>query len=580
MCIRDRTSPSNEQDGIESWDSSIFNEITNQLIASDSKFSGQNITILYFNNKEDALTKTNAIDTNSAYINITPFLQDIWVSVEINELNTISCLGLKKVAELYVEPRPIAYPVTIERQCDGSQGDDSQDGLYTFDTSTIIDQLLTDPATGVKQDESVLTITYFNEDGSEIPESDFSPNFLTTSQTITIRVEINPSYPEIVNPDGLCYDETTLEFIVDDTPEAYPVTVAPKCDGEDGYDDNDGFNEFDTSNITATLLGSDQSLDNYTVVYQYVDEAGNLLSANELRNPFNTQTQIVTAPITNNLNSSCPATIDIEFVVNPLPTFTVDDDTLVCLNLDPIPIGVTSAEGEYTYTWTHTYNGVNSPFPTSGPTIFIGVGGIYYVTANDVNTGCQRTLSIFVEESEIASFDLNDDGTVSEDENDHFVDVSDITDDNNNKVRIKNIGDLGIGDYEFALYDPAGPYQVDQLFENVRPGIHKLYVRDKRGCGIYEIDISVIGYKKFLTPNGDGIYDTWRILGINEFFLPNSKIYIFDRYGKLIKELDPEGSGWDGTFSGRPMPQSDYWFRVFLEDGREFKGHFSLVRGK
>ena len=166
------------------------------------------------------------------------------------------------------------------------------------------------------------------------------------------------------------------------------------------------------------------------MTYQYVDEAGNLLSSNELRNPFNTQTQTVTATITNNLNPSCPATMNIEFVVNPLPTFTVDDDALVCLNLDPIPIGVTSAEGNYTYTWTHTYNGVNSPFPTSGPTIFIGVGGIYYVTATDVDTGCQRTLSIFVEESEIASFDLNDDGTVSEDEYDHFIDVSDITDDN------------------------------------------------------------------------------------------------------------------------------------------------------
>ena len=90
------TSPSNEQDGIETWDSSIFNEITTQLVASDSKFSGQNITILYFNNKEDALTKTKPIDTNTSYTNITPFLQDIWVSVEINELNTISCLGLKK----------------------------------------------------------------------------------------------------------------------------------------------------------------------------------------------------------------------------------------------------------------------------------------------------------------------------------------------------------------------------------------------------------------------------------------------------------------------------------------------------
>ena len=59
-----------------------------------------------------------------------------------------------------------------------------------------------------------------------------------------------------------------------------------------------------------------------------------------------------------------------------------------------------------------------------------------------------------------------------------------------------------------------------------------------------------------------------------------SRVYIFDRYGKLLKELDPITEGWDGTYLGRPMPQTDYWFRVFLEDGREFKGHFSLVRKK
>ena len=88
------------------------------------------------------------------------------------------------------------------------------------------------------------------------------------------------------------------------------------------------------------------------------------------------------------------------------------------------------------------------------------------------------------------------------------------------------------------------------------------------------------GYKKFFTPNGDGIHDTWRILGIREDFQPNSRVYIFDRYGKLLKELDPVTEGWDGTYLGRPMPQTDYWFRVFLEDGREFKGHFSLVRKK
>ena len=98
---------------------------------------------------------------------------------------------------------------------------------------------------------------------------------------------------------------------------------------------------------------------------------------------------------------------------------------------------------------------------------------------------------------------------------------------------------LGIGDYEFAIDDPNGPYQNDPFFENVRPGIHTIYIRDRNDCGIAQIDVSVIGYKKFFTPNGDGIHDSWRILGIREDFQPNSRVYIFDRYGKLLKELDP-----------------------------------------
>ena len=272
--------------------------------------------------------------------------------------------------------------------------------------------------------------------------------------------------------------------------------------------------------------------------------------------------------VENPLNLDCIVTDEIDFVVNPLPSFTVDDDTIVCLNLPPIPIGVTSSEAEYTYTWEHKdLNGNLSPFPTSGPTIDIGVGGTYYVTATTTDgTNCSRTLSIDVEESIIATITPND------------ITVEDLTSDNNNTITIDPTN-LGIGDYEYAIDDLTGPYQNDPFFEQVRPGIHPIYVRDKNGCGIAQIDVSVIGYKKFFTPNGDGIHDTWRILGIREDFQPNSKVYIFDRYGKLLKDLDPVTEGWDGTFIGRPMPQTDYWFRVFLEDGREFKGHFSLVRG-
>jgi gliding motility-associated-like protein len=45
--------------------------------------------------------------------------------------------------------------------------------------------------------------------------------------------------------------------------------------------------------------------------------------------------------------------------------------------------------------------------------------------------------------------------------------------------------------------------------------------------------------------------------------MPNqddSKLYVFDRYGKLLKQLYPNGPGWDGTYNGQPMPADDYGF--------------------
>jgi len=62
---------------------------------------------------------------------------------------------------------------------------------------------------------------------------------------------------------------------------------------------------------------------------------------------------------------------------------------------------------------------------------------------------------------------------------------------------------------------------------------------------------------------------------------PTAKIYIFDRFGKLLKQISPLGPGWDGTFNGNPLPSSDYWFRVEYKENdtqKEFRGHFTLKR--
>ncbi|NJM78616.1 MAG: T9SS type B sorting domain-containing protein [Flavobacterium sp.] len=92
-------------------------------------------------------------------------------------------------------------------------------------------------------------------------------------------------------------------------------------------------------------------------------------------------------------------------------------------------------------------------------------------------------------------------------------------------------------------------------------------------------EIEVIDYPKFFTPNGDGFNDTWNIFGLSS--IPNTKIFIFDRYGKLIKQISPAGLGWDGSFNGEQLPSTDYWFTVEYEENQQakvFKAHFALKR--
>ncbi len=138
----------------------------------------------------------------------------------------------------------------------------------------------------------------------------------------------------------------------------------------------------------------------------------------------------------------------------------------------------------------------------------------------------------------------------------------------------------GNSDYEYAIN--GGDFQDDPVFPDVPPGLNEVTVNDKNGCGTLTSQFLVVGYPKFFTPNGDGVHDNWNVYGIER--LTDPVIYIFDRYGKLLKELNP-ALGWDGTFNGRDLPSSDYWFRLEYERddsgvivARSVRRHFSLVR--
>ena len=109
--------------------------------------------------------------------------------------------------------------------------------------------------------------------------------------------------------------------------------------------------------------------------------------------------------------------------------------------------------------------------------------------------------------------------------------------------------------------------------------MHEVSVVDLGGCGDpFTKEIYVIGFPKFFTPNGDANNPTWNVK-LNPSEPIEMSIYIYDRFGRMLKQISPTGEGWDGTFAGKQLPSDDYWFIATLEESTEtYTSHFTLKR--
>ena len=423
---------------------------------------------------------------------------------------------------------PESFNATI-LQCD-------EDGIKDGRTIFNINQLIND-ITGGASDRSIsyyLSLADANSDFNEIDGNSYNNIF-------------NPQiiYSKVTNTLTGCssISEVTLEVSLTNSKDA----VLEVCD-DDGTED--GFHTFNLSYANAQVLaGTIPGLD--LVYYETYENA--LLEQNPLPNNYENSTaysQIIFARVEN--ANACYGISKVQLTVFELPNIETDFETVYCLNTFPEPITLTGgvigdSPNNYYYNW--------STGETTS-TIEINAVGSYSASVTNAN-GCSKVRTITILPSNIATFT-----------NIEVIDASE-----NNSI---NVFVTGEGDYLYAIDNVNGPYQDSNTFEDVHPGFHTVYVRDKNDCGIVDKLVSVIGFPKFFTPNQDGFNDTWQVYGVSSQFQPKSVIYIFDRYGKLIKQLDPKGPGWDGTFNGNPLPTSDYWFSVTLEDGRIFKSHFTL----
>jgi len=129
------------------------------------------------------------------------------------------------------------------------------------------------------------------------------------------------------------------------------------------------------------------------------------------------------------------------------------------------------------------------------------------------------------------------------------------------------------GDYSYSINGIN--YQTSNTFTEVESGLHTAYA--KNNCGVDPENFIVIIAPKFFSPNNDSYNDFWNVDGM--LFYPEAKVSVFDRFGKLLVQLNRSNPIWDGTLNGKTLPADDYWYVLKINDALpEVKGHFSLVR--
>ena len=111
-------------------------------------------------------------------------------------------------------------------------------------------------------------------------------------------------------------------------------------------------------------------------------------------------------------------------------------------------------------------------------------------------------------------------------------------------------------------------------------GEHSVEITDAEGCktsGIFNIVPVPIIPAKFFSPNGDGVNDRWVVKGID--FYPGAIIQIFDRFGKELISYHGYDLGWDGTYDGKMMMTTDYWYLITIDEiTKVISGHFTLKK--
>ena len=408
-----------------------------------------------------------------------------------------------------------------------TQCDDNGDGISIFD--------LTKADNIIKNNDTTLSPVVYYE---TLSDAQGKINPILNPATYTNKPAIPILFARVTNSFN-CANYAQLRLVIANNtiPTQNPVAT---CDADATQD---GLYQFDlNAQVTPQVL---TGLPAGMIAEYYLNTTDAIAQKNPLPNIFNNTVnpQIIYARIIN--GSDCFGVTPIRLVVNKFdpPNFQ-DENAGLCIGSSTT---LSVASGYSSYLW-NTGDTTNS--------IIVTTSGDYSVKVTDAN-GCEKTKKFTVTSSGAATIT--------------GASVNDFSG-NENSVLIEY---TGVGNYEFSL--DGSYYQDNPLFTGIAPGNYLAYARDKNGCGLSApFQIYVLDYPRFFTPNGDGYNDVWKIKNLDLF--PKAIIMIFNRYGKLLTQLNASNFSWNGKYNNSDLPADDYWFNLNFGDGKITKGHFSLKR--
>ncbi|GAA4211515.1 hypothetical protein GCM10022289_40760 [Pedobacter jeongneungensis] len=257
-------------------------------------------------------------------------------------------------------------------------------------------------------------------------------------------------------------------------------------------------------------------------------------------------------------SGACEVTSDTYTIKNTVKNFKVGEFEVVpasCGNRNgKVTIGNYQTDVPALFNWTNQ----NGDVVSNEQSLANVFPGTYTLTVSDGGT-CSAIAGIFTIEEAILP----------------FIDLSRLQaliSCDGKSLSISGVEVNGITQpFDYKWMDKDGNVVSNKLlFQGLKTGKYQLVVTDKFGCKVNTeiIDFSQAENKPLeipnsITPNGDGINDTWKIAGSNNY--PNAEFSIYTRLGNRVFYAKGYTKAFDGNYKGQALPVGVYYYVIDLK---------------